>query len=261
MEAASEALQLCHAHKVKGAYHAHCLIGLGAACKLSQKPPMALGYFVKAEEVLDNYRADGVKQLQIMNYRLLAESYIECEDYKQAVLTIDKILRLKVAEPIIIETLILRSTIAIIRQDHEETLKIALELTSKTAKDHRKPWHSAQLSLIQAYFDLRCPEKAYQHLSLLTQVLKDQRNQDIRRYVESALQLNEHIDQILAGKKDHQFGDKRICATCGAVRPDLQICSGCEWTNYCSVKCQKAAWPQHRIFCQEHRIQSANNGH
>lgn len=43
------------------------------------------------------------------------------------------------------------------------------------------------------------------------------------------------------------------CAQCGTVERDsgaYQVCSRCKSTYYCSVACQRYAWPKHKRTCQ-----------
>ena len=39
------------------------------------------------------------------------------------------------------------------------------------------------------------------------------------------------------------------CLNCGKIGQDLKRCSRCRHVNYCSTKCQRADWIQHKIAC------------
>ena len=42
----------------------------------------------------------------------------------------------------------------------------------------------------------------------------------------------------------------RACDACGAAdAPELKRCARCRKVHYCSVACQRAAWPQHKRDC------------
>lgn len=41
------------------------------------------------------------------------------------------------------------------------------------------------------------------------------------------------------------------CSNCALSKGDLLLCGGCRGARYCSVKCQKAAWPAHKSRCKE----------
>ena len=48
--------------------------------------------------------------------------------------------------------------------------------------------------------------------------------------------------------------DIQCCANCGIARIDdikLKDCSACHLVKYCSVKCQKEHWPQHKKECKK----------
>lgn len=51
---------------------------------------------------------------------------------------------------------------------------------------------------------------------------------------------------------------------CGkfAHKKELQRCTGCLYVYYCSKKCQKDAWPNHRAICKlknEHRTKDGES--
>ncbi|PPQ75521.1 hypothetical protein CVT26_012545 [Gymnopilus dilepis] len=53
--------------------------------------------------------------------------------------------------------------------------------------------------------------------------------------------------------------DKHRCAKCGTLEaPEsekkLQCCSRCRAARYCSVACQKADWPTHKVLCPQYAM-------
>lgn len=48
-------------------------------------------------------------------------------------------------------------------------------------------------------------------------------------------------------------GSNAMCAVCGATsspqKGPLMLCAGCQAVHYCSVDCQRAAWPTHKSKC------------
>ena len=42
----------------------------------------------------------------------------------------------------------------------------------------------------------------------------------------------------------------QICTRCGAHEPGVSKCSSCKLAQYCTERCQKADWPQHRPECK-----------
>ena len=50
------------------------------------------------------------------------------------------------------------------------------------------------------------------------------------------------IDRI-----DWEF--EHMCARCAIVHEDVKKCARCKLVKYCSVRCQKADWPKHKLTC------------
>ena len=49
---------------------------------------------------------------------------------------------------------------------------------------------------------------------------------------------------------DGESGEKRVfCSKCEQNSEQLKLCSGCRNSRYCSITCQKADWPMHKITC------------
>ena len=46
---------------------------------------------------------------------------------------------------------------------------------------------------------------------------------------------------------------KKKCARCGTSDRKLKKCAGCKHVYYCCLKCQKAAWPDHKGECRKIR--------
>ena len=69
----------------------------------------------------------------------------------------------------------------------------------------------------------------------------------------SAEQLRRDAGGAAAGAAQEQRPTKQ-CLFCGATSvPDgrkLKLCAGCRAVHFCSVDCQRAAWPGHRQACQ-----------
>lgn len=45
----------------------------------------------------------------------------------------------------------------------------------------------------------------------------------------------------------------RACSYCLARNVPVSVCGSCEIAEYCSRKCQRAAWPTHRAYCRAPR--------
>ena len=45
--------------------------------------------------------------------------------------------------------------------------------------------------------------------------------------------------------------DGRYCMVCG--EPATKMCEGCRLMRYCSGRCQRRDWQQHKVFCRKHR--------
>ena len=39
------------------------------------------------------------------------------------------------------------------------------------------------------------------------------------------------------------------CDCCGGIDPNMQVCRNCRFTRYCSRRCQRARWREHRDTC------------
>lgn len=47
---------------------------------------------------------------------------------------------------------------------------------------------------------------------------------------------------------------KDICLACGKKANNMKRCSGCKVSNYCSKKCQKKDWKNHKPICKKLQI-------
>jgi len=53
-----------------------------------------------------------------------------------------------------------------------------------------------------------------------------------------------------SGKTSNSLPDANLCAQCGGPgQPKLLVCGRCKKIQYCSQKCQKAHWRQHKAIC------------
>jgi hypothetical protein len=183
----------------------------------------------------------------------------------QCLITIEKLSRYNIPDAIVVETLLAKSMIAMDRHDDETSVRVGLQLISKTDRNPQNgeptPWHSAHFSVAEAYFNLRCPEKAYQHLNIIAEALEEQKlSEDTPHRAERLVKLKATVDEAITlaadptAEEEYDFRSTRVCAHCGFCGVDLQLCSGCEWTNYCFADCQKAAWIQHKDFCHQHSV-------
>ena len=43
----------------------------------------------------------------------------------------------------------------------------------------------------------------------------------------------------------------QFCSKCEQTAEKLKLCGACRNVSYCSVKCQKAHWPIHKIVCSK----------
>jgi hypothetical protein len=70
------------------------------------------------------------------------------------------------------------------------------------------------------------------------------------------------VDAAWAGEPSHWcMTERRACATCEAKGDDgveLQLCSGCGFTRYCSAACQKADWRGHKAICKRLQANAAS---
>ena len=41
------------------------------------------------------------------------------------------------------------------------------------------------------------------------------------------------------------------CEGCGIQAPEMKLCGRCRRVSYCSAACQRNAWPQHRLGCED----------
>ncbi len=48
-----------------------------------------------------------------------------------------------------------------------------------------------------------------------------------------------------------KVNEKGCCASCKKIPENLKRCSRCRAIDYCSVECQRAHWPQHKIVCSK----------
>jgi MYND finger len=55
--------------------------------------------------------------------------------------------------------------------------------------------------------------------------------------------------RLSSQSEQYNFKAKNVCAVCG--KPAKNICSRCRTTHYCSVDCQKAQWPNHKLICKQ----------
>ena len=62
----------------------------------------------------------------------------------------------------------------------------------------------------------------------------------------------EHVESLIGGLVGLDDDRKlRICANCGLeTTAKLQKCGRCRRVRYCSLECQEAHWPSHRIDCR-----------
>lgn len=52
---------------------------------------------------------------------------------------------------------------------------------------------------------------------------------------------------------------QNICAACAAHKDNMNRCSRCGITRYCSKECQTRDWPEHKLTCKEKHDTSTNN--
>lgn len=53
----------------------------------------------------------------------------------------------------------------------------------------------------------------------------------------------------------------RRCFQCNKVTENMSRCTNCKVARFCSVECQREAWPVHRIACQRQRGSSPSKRH
>ena len=54
---------------------------------------------------------------------------------------------------------------------------------------------------------------------------------------------------VFAAAAGHVTLDLKTCAFCGVEKVHMKHCSGCYQARYCSRKCQKNDWLQHKLIC------------
>jgi hypothetical protein len=80
---------------------------------------------------------------------------------------------------------------------------------------------------------------------------KKKKNTPVKAASQHQIHGKDEDDNGIFGIPGMRFADDQMCGWCGKSEGELLKCGSCKNTKFCSMKCQKTAWPEHKLICDQ----------